>query len=180
MADRHGDFLARGGRVYGLSADSAAQNSAVMEKLALPFPILSDPDRESAITPLGFADPGDPRSIALTAVAIIDPSGDVAFSRIGRDYADRPDEEELLEVLGRMGLPPTTQDPPEVGDAQPGESAVSVDDLAPYFRGAKFAVLALRRRFRDAGSDFAADTKQYVQMVERYAEALRSVEERRA
>lgn len=155
-------------------------NSAMIEKLALPFPILSDPERDRAISPLGFADPGDARNIAVTGVAIIDPAGEVVFSRIGRDYADRPDEEELLDVLGGLGLSATTQPGPEVGTPEPGETAASYDDLVPYFRGAKFAVLALRRRYRDVSPEFADDAKRYVQMVERYADALRSVDDRRA
>jgi hypothetical protein len=42
--------------------------------------------------------------------------------------------------------------------------------LAPYFRGARFAVVALRRRHPDApGLD--ADAARYIEMVVRYSEA---------
>jgi hypothetical protein len=64
MAQRHQEFLDRGGRVFGISADTAPMNTALVEKLALPFPVLSDPDRSNAVTPLGFADEKDPREIA--------------------------------------------------------------------------------------------------------------------
>lgn len=53
------------------------------------------------------------------------------------------------------------------------------EGLAHYFRGAKFAALALRSRYRDLSEELADDTKRYVQMVERYLEALPAVEERR-
>lgn len=179
MAQRHDEFLQRGGRVFGLSADSAAMNAAVVEKLALPFPLLADPDRDRAITPLGFADEKDPRQISRPGTVIVSPGGEIVFSVTGRDYADRPDEGLLLEKLAELGLEPTAQDPPEVGESQPGPTAMPYQALGPYFRGAKFAVLAVRSRHRDLGEGFRDELKGYVQMVERYVEALPSVEERR-
>ena len=53
------------------------------------------------------------------------------------------------------------------------------EGLRFYFSGAKFANLALRGRHRDLGREFADDTKQYVQMIERYLEALSAVRERK-
>lgn len=180
MAKRHGEFLERGGRVYGISADTAPMNAAVVEKLALPFPVLSDPDRSEAITPLGFADEKDPRQISRPGTLIIDTSGNIVFSITGRDFADRPNEDTLLAALAELGLPATTQDPPDIGESKPGEKAMAYEGLPHYFRGAKFAVLALRGRHRGAGDEYADDTKSYVQMVDRYLEALPAVEERRA
>lgn len=179
MAKRHQEFLDLGGRLYGISADTPAMNTAVVEKLALPFPILSDPDRAEAITPLGFADEKDPRQISRPGTVIIDREGEIVFSVTGRDYADRPDEDDLLEALGGLGLPTTTQDSPELGEIQPGEKAVPFHGLSSYFRGAKFAVLALRARHRELGEDFRDDAKDYVQMVERYIDAMSAVEERK-
>lgn len=179
MAQRHDEFLARGARVYGLSADTPPMNTAVVEKLALPFPVLSDPDRSQAVTPLGFADEKDPRQISRPGTLIVDPDGEIVFSITGRDYADRPDEDTLLEALDGLGLPATSQSPPEREESQPGEKAMPYEGLAHYFRGAKFAALALRSRYRDLSEELADDTKRYVQMVERYLEALPAVEERR-
>lgn len=178
MANRHGEFLARGGRVFGISADTAPMNAAMVEKLALPFPILSDPDRDRAITPLGFADEKDPRGIARNGALVISPDGEIVLSLVGRDYADRPEEDELLDRLASLDLPPVTQDPPEIGSAEPGRRAVAYESLFPYFRGAKFAALALRTRHRDMGEGFVADARRYVEMVERYMEALPGVVER--
>jgi hypothetical protein len=155
-------------------------NAAVVEKLALPFPILSDPDRAEAIEPLGFADENDPRDIAGCGTVIIDPEGEIRFSERGRDYADRPEEDDLLEELAELGLAPTSQDAPELGTVEPGQKAMPYEGLAHYFRGAKFATLALRKRHRGLGQEFADDTKGYIQMVERYLDALHGVEERKA
>lgn len=177
---RHSEFLDKGGRLFGLSADSPHQNSSVMEKLALTFPVLSDEEREAAITPLGFADDNDPRQISKPGVVIVDRAGEIAYRYEGRDFADRPDEDELLGRLAELGLSPTSQEPPVIGEAQPGEKAIPLEGIPHYLRGAKFASLALRSRHRNISEEFAEDAKKYVQMVERYIEALSAVGERRA
>jgi len=163
-----------------MSADTPGMNAAIVDKLALPFPILSDSDREAAITPLGFADEKHPANIARTGSLVVSPAGEVIFTYLGRDYADRPQEDVLLDALGALGLPSTSQEPPKLGAMEPGPRAMPLQGIGPYFRGAKFATLALRSRHRDLGDDFADDTKQYVEMVERYLAALPGVEERRA
>lgn len=180
MANRHHEFLDRGGRVFGVSADTSPMNAAMVAKLALPFPILSDPQRDRAITPLGFADEKDPREIARNGALLVAPGGEIVFSILGRDYADRPEEDVLLDRLGSLDLPATTQRPPEVADPEPGERAIPYEGLSHYFRGAKFAVLALRRRHRDMSEAFASDAKRYVEMVDRYLDALPGVDERQA
>lgn len=166
--------------MFAISADTVPMNAAVVEKLALPFPILSDADREAVITPLGFADEKDPREIARPGVALISPDAEVVYSFLGRDYADRPVEDVLLEKLGELGLDPTSQAAPELGEIQPGEKAMPYRGLGPYFRGAKFAGLAIRSRHRNLGNDFGDDLKSYVEMVDRYLEALPGVEDRKA
>lgn len=166
--------------MFGLSADSPAQNAAVMEKLALPFPILSDVERDQAVTPLGFADENDPRLISRPGVVIISPDGEIVSRFVGKDYADRPDEDLVLEELGSLGLDPTTQEAAEHGPVEPGEMAIPGEGLKYYFSGAKFAALALRRRYRDISDDFRDGTKAYVAMVEKYLAALAAVGERKA
>lgn len=180
MAMRHSEFLDKGVRLFGLSADSPAQNAAVMEKLALGFPILSDEDREAAITPLGFADENDPRQISRPGTVIVDTNGEIVYRSEGRDFADRPVEDDLLEKLDELGFDPTSQEPSAVGTAEAGEKAIPLEGLPHYLRGAKFASLALRSRHRNISDEFKDDAKAYIEMVERYLEALSNVEERRA
>lgn len=176
---RHDEFLAGGARLFGLSADSPPQNAAVMDKLALTFPILSDEDREAAITPLGFADENDPRQISRPGVVIIDSHGEIVHRSVGRDYADRPDEDDLLAALGELGLDPASQGAPVVGKIEAGEKAISLEGIPHYLRGAKFAALALRSRYRHMSDEFKDDAKAYVQTVDRYLAALTAVRDRR-
>jgi peroxiredoxin len=48
-------------------------NAAVVEKLALPFPLLADPGRDRVIAPLGFADEKDPRQTSRPGTTTISP-----------------------------------------------------------------------------------------------------------
>jgi hypothetical protein len=44
------------------------------------------------------------------------------------------------------------------------------EQLVPYFRGARFAVVALRRRHSDTPR-LDSDAQRYIDMVDRYSEA---------
>ena len=134
-----------------------------MEKLALPFPLLADPDqgpgnqttrvcrREGRPTHLA----GWHRDTRLRAVR---KSGDtqgaimpIAHTRIFCWSKSLP-----------MGLDATKQEPPAIGDAEAGPTAISLAGLVPYLKGAKFAALALRSRHRELGDEFTVDAKEYV------------------
>lgn len=180
LATRHHEFLAAGARLFAITADTPPQNSFVMTDLALPFPLLSDPDREKAITPLGFADEKDPRLISRPGSIVVAPGGEETWRYLGRDYADRPHEDLLLEKVADLGLPAVDQDDPALGAAERGPSSTSTKALPTYFRGSKFAALALRNRYRSLGDEFSDDTKRHVQMTDRYIEAISAAAERKA
>ena len=140
----------------------------MIAKLRLGFPFLSDPDRSLAIAPFGLADPRDRRELAIPTAVLLAPGGEETYRRISSDYADRPTEDALVLSASQMGLSPATQDPPGVGEAQPGPNAVDVTTLATYLRGAKFAALAMSMRFPDAKES----SKAYGAQMDRYIEAL--------
>ena len=51
-----------------------------------------------------------------------------------------------------------------------GAPAMPLEQLVPYFRGARFAVVALRRRHPGTpGLD--SDAQRYIDMLDRYSEA---------
>jgi hypothetical protein len=138
----------------------------MIEKLRLPFPLLSDPDRTQAIIPYGLADEKDPRNLARPAVVIVAPDGAERYRAVSRDFADRLSEDALLEALRGLSLPATAQDPPLLGASRPGPAAMPVDHLYPYFRGARFAVVAMSRRHPDTKEDAAG----YIAEMDRYME----------
>jgi hypothetical protein len=148
----------------------------MIQKLLLPFPFLSDEDRSAAITPFGLANPTDPRKLAFPAVVLVTTELEEAFRVVARDFADRIPEDELITKLRRLDLPPTSQDRPEVGHAEPGPRAMPVRAMLPYFRGARFAAVAMGRRHPMAKDD--ADL--YVAQMDRFLETTRALRARLA
>ena len=149
----------------------------MVAKLRLPFPLLSDPDRSGTIRPLGVVDEKDERRIARPATVLVRPDGDEAWRYVSRDFADRLPEEQVVEQARSLGLPATTQDPPEVVDPQPGAKALTPPELLVYFRGARFAALAMGLRHGHLGDDVKDDSKAYVAEMDRFSEAMRGVVE---
>ena len=150
----------------------------MVEKLKLPFPMLSDPDRSQAIIPYGLADDRDPRRVARPAVVVAAPGGEEVYRFVARDYADRLSEDVLVETLSGQGLPSTTQPPPTPGHAEPGPQAMPIRAMIPYFRGGRFAVLALGMRHRHLGEEFKDDTKAFIAEMDRYDDAVKALRDR--
>ena len=68
----------------------------MIEKLLLPFSLLSDPDGE-VISPYGVWD--EEGQIARPAIFVIDGAHAVRYAYVGDDFADRPGDEPMLEAL---------------------------------------------------------------------------------
>ena len=146
MALRHHEFTEAGAVVAAIDVDSPGQHAAMIEKLNLPFPMLSDPDRNDSIGPLGLLNEDDPRGLAIPATVLIGPEGDEVMRLLSRDYADRPLEDVVLDALKRLDLAPVEQPPLAPGVAEPGPFAMPFGDLRTYFRGAKFGSKAMGMR----------------------------------
>lgn len=83
-----------------ISVDTVEQNAAMVEKLALPFPVLADPAGE-VIRLYGVWTDGE-GGIARPSLFLVRPDGSVAFSYIGHDFADRPRDEDLFAAASAM------------------------------------------------------------------------------
>ncbi len=77
--------------------DSPEQNRAMIEKLLLPFRILSDPDGDLAIKRYGIWD--EQGRIAVPSIVAVGQDGPVRWVYTGKDFADRPLEAELFGAL---------------------------------------------------------------------------------
>lgn len=55
-----------------------------------------------------------------------------------------------------------------------GDPAFPLENLVPYMRGGRFAVIALRHRHRHHDPDLAADADRYVAMTLRYEDAAKA------
>jgi alkyl hydroperoxide reductase subunit AhpC len=171
LAEQHHEITAAGARVFGISVDSPEQHAALIDKLQIPFPLLSDPDRAEAIGPYGLANEKDPRNLALPTVVIIAPDGNEALRIVSRDYADRTPEAHVLAQVQALDLPPTTQEQPELGPAESGPKAMALSSLLPYYQGAKFATKAMGMRFPVS----QPEAEQYMAQLDRYSEGVKRV-----
>ncbi len=87
-------FESAGLAVAGISVDSVKQNAAMVDKLLLPFPLLSDPPGE-VIRSYGVWSDGD-GGIARPSLFLVEPDGAIRFSYVGEDFADRPSDDQLF------------------------------------------------------------------------------------
>ncbi len=180
MASLHEEFTAAGVRLFAIVVDSPEQNAAMVDKLDLPFPVLSDPDRSKAITPLDVRNEKDPRGLALPALILLDATGEEVWRFVSRDYADRMPETEVLEVIRSHGWDATTQDPPPVGPAAPGERAMPLEKLPTYLKGARFAALAMGLRHGHFDESIKDDSKAFVAEMDTYIEQTTALLKRKA
>ena len=175
MAARYEEFLAAGTRIVAIDVDSPGQHAAMVEKLDLPFPFLSDPDRTGAITPYGVANPDDRRDLAYPAIVIVGPDGEEAWRWVSRDFADRIPEDDVVDAATALGLDAVEAEPMVNGVPEPGPAAMPRLDLVPYYKGAKFAALAMYLRLRaipEATESAKAESIAYGAEMDRYLEAL--------
>ena len=169
---RHQDFLAAGARIFAISIDAPDRNAAMVAKLSLPFPYLSDPDRSQAIQPYGVADEKDERHIARPAIIVVTTDRKEVFRFVSRDFADRIPEDQVLASIQELKLPATTQPVPEPGQADPSPRSLSPSNLRIYFRGARFAAQAMGLRHAHFAEEIKVDSKAFVAEMDRFTEAL--------
>jgi peroxiredoxin len=91
------DFQARGTEVIALAVHDRVGAGVVAQVTGAVFPILADPDHAvaEAYGVYNLLDDG----LATPAVFILDTSGNVMWSYVGQNAADRPSAETILENL---------------------------------------------------------------------------------
>jgi len=169
MAREAGEYARRGAPIAAVVVDPPERNAAMAEKLALPFPVLSDPGGARAIKPFGVWDEGG--SMAKPAIVVLAPDGREAYRYVGVDFMDRPNDDEVLAALDRLGaapIPAATEPVPRLEPA-PGPRAMTLPDLAVYMRGVRFAMQAMAGRARDPFD--RAEAERTKAMAERFIAA---------
>ncbi len=95
-------FEVEGVAVAAIVVDPDENNRAMVDKLLLPFPILSDPDSR-VIREWGLLNEAE-HDVAKPAIFGIRRDGVISYRYVGADYTDRPTDEELFaglkEVVG--------------------------------------------------------------------------------
>ncbi len=169
MAREYEAYTRRGATVAAIVIDAPEQNAAMVEKLAVPFPILSDPDGEGAIKRCGVWD--EVGQMATPAIIVLGPDGHEAYRYAGVDFMDRPNDDEALAALSSLGLPAAETPAGTIVhlDPRPGSRATKLGHLAVYLRGVRFASMALAGRARDPFDKAEAERTSW--MAERYIAA---------
>jgi peroxiredoxin len=93
-------FEGAGVQVVGIVVDSVEQNRAMVDKLLLPFSILSDPEGR-VIREWGVWNDGE-GGIARPALFLLQPPSAVVYDYIGTDFADRPTDEEVFGAVEEL------------------------------------------------------------------------------
>ncbi len=169
MAREYQEYTNRGASIAAISIDNPAQNAGMVEKLMLPFPVLSDPDGTKARKPLDAWNKAG--EMALPAIIVVSPDGVEAYRYVGEDFAHRPGDEDVLAAIEELELPPIDADagPGRHIEPRPSGRAIELANLAVYMRGVRFAMIAMAGRARDPfDREEAERTKR---LAERFIEA---------
>lgn len=150
----------------------------MVEKLDLPFPLLSDP-RGDVIKSLDLWN--DSEGVSEPAILILDGTGKVRYRYSGgQDFSDRPREDVLLEILDDTdaGGEPDDDEPAvrvsaaeaEAETLRPERPAMSLEALQPYYMGAHFTAVALQKKLEDGAREKVA---AYQGLVDEYNAAIK-------
>ncbi len=130
----------------------------MVEKLRLPFPLLSDPDA-AVIAAWDVYDPvgGTHGPIARPAIFVVGCDLSMPYEYVGRDFADRPPNAAVFEALDAVRDGPSRYlersvsgpGPRPLEAGNPADKPMPVGDIPPYFRGATFGVQAISLRTDD-------------------------------
>ena len=153
----------------------------MVEKLDLPFLLLSDARGELAKRCDLW---NDKEGVAVPAIVVVDRGGMIRYLYAGRDFADRPGDDEVLGALDELpdASPVEGDDAVEIrisakeaeaSTVRPDRPPISLEHLVPYYRGVFFVTVALKRSFGEL-KDRAAfkEVDRYQQMAKEYAAAI--------
>jgi AhpC/TSA family len=161
--------------------DPPENNARMVEKLLLPFPLLSDP-RGELIRRFGLWD--EEEGVAVPSILVVDRSAEIRYLYRGSDFADRPGDEEVFAALdGLDGSIERITGGPEIRvtaeeareSVRPDKRPITLEQLLPYYRGVFFTTVALKKRFDRwgrSGREAFDEVNRYQTMVRRYRKAL--------
>jgi len=165
-----------GAEVIAISVDDEVRQAGMFARWPTPNILyVADPGGETYLRPLDLFNPEERGGIGLPAVIVLAPDGRVVYEYVGRDFADRTTDAEVVETVESLGL--AGIDPP------PGGPVADVpDDLSGFFspssldvfyRGNRFAAIAIGGRTDDKG--FRAISREHRKMCEATLEAWQTL-----
>ena len=100
-ARKYDEFQKRGAEITAISVDTPEQNRAMIDKLLLPFHLLSDPEGQRAIKP--YRAWNEQGRIAIPSIVVVARDRTIRYLYKGQDFADRPGDAEVLDALNTGG-----------------------------------------------------------------------------
>ena len=162
----------------------------MVEKLGLPFPLLSDPRGDFAKR-LGLWN--EEEGVSEPAIVARDGSGTVRYLYSGgTDFADRPREESLLHILERVGGHgagyegggepgvSVSAEEAEAETVRPDKPVITLEQLRPYYQGVYFATVSMMKKLAEEGLEggsLARRLEGYQELVTEYNEAIKETVE---
>lgn len=168
-----------GAEVIAVSVDDDDRQAGMFARWPTPHVrYVSDPDGHDILRPLGLYDPEERGGIGLPAFIVYDPDGAEVYRKVGRDFADRTADTEMFDAVEALGL--DAIDPPAGGPVADVPDDVHgffpTEWLFPYFRGNRFAAVAIGSRTDD--TDFRGIARQHRLMCDATLEAWERVKDR--
>ena len=169
-----------------MSVDPPSHNEAMVEKLDLPFPLLSDARGDLARRCDLW---NDEEGVAVPAIVVLDRAGVIRYFYTGQDFADRPGDDEVLGALDELPEASLgegddtveiriTAEEAEASTVRPNRPPITLEQLVPYYRGVFFVTVALKRRFGELKDrDAFKEVDRYQQMTKEYAAAINKTKE---
>lgn len=152
-------------------------------KLMLPFPLLSDPRGDLAKR---YGLWNEEEGVAIPAIVVVDRSGEIRHLYEGADFADRPGDKAVFEVLdGVNGTGPAVPKEPEIlvtpseadrDTVRPDKPPMTLESLVPYYRGVYFVTKAFKKRFERLGRrgrEALEETEHYQDLIKGYSAVIR-------
>lgn len=173
MNDR---IAAAGAEVIAVSVDSEERSAAMFERWPTPHvQYVSDPGGETYLKPMEMFDPDERGGIALPGLFVIDTDGNEVFGYRGNDFADRRNDDDVIEALEALNLDaidPVPGGPVIDGVEENQKGAFTPKLFGPYFMGNKFGAIAIRGRAEGDEAKTLAKEHQYMaqSMLDAWAE----------
>jgi len=154
------------------SGDPPSAQLAMNSQWHLPFRWVSDPGGERLARPLDVWNADERGGVFQPLVLLLSPDGEVLVRHRSRDFADRPDDRDVMEALAALSLPARDVPAPwapEGVEPEPTASAFRPEAFGAYFRGLRFGTKALVGRMRDEQDE--AEVQQTSDMAGSFIDA---------
>lgn len=100
LETRRAELDREGARLAAISVDAVADCRSLAADLGVGFPLLAD---EKGAVARAYGVWHAEKEIALPALVVVDRAGTIRWRRVSRSVDDRPPEDDVVDVVRRVG-----------------------------------------------------------------------------